>query len=268
MVFPQHWRPTSDGVYILPLTPLSLSLRDINNVFWFHHNIDFFVCFVQRSSIRWNNMAVIDEYFPIIYENWKLSITSIYKYLLYLANIGKNKLQRILKIMVCGLSSLLSVSSNWAAPGREGKHFSFLQKKRISYHFSFLQKKMRSHHFSCPQKKRSSVQLSNFLFSSRIKSLTRYKSANICELGVVSCVAFSWLCFPHESKKMFVFLWGAKVTSRRDDRWSMSCFQIWKVVGWTPDRQIHLISLWPQKKTNYSTRYLHTYIYQCWLGGW
>ena len=188
---------------------------------------------------------MIDEYFPIIYENWKLSITSIYKYLLYLADIGKHKLQRILKIMVCGLSSLLSVSSNWGAPGREGKHFSFLQKKRISYHFSFLQKKMRSHHISCPQKKRSSA--TNFLFSSRIKSLTRYKSANICELGVVSCVAFSWLCFPHESKQI-LFFWGAKVTSRRDDRWSMSCFQIWKVVGWTPDRQIHLISLWPQKK--------------------
>ena len=163
-------------------------------------------CFVQRSSIRWNNGAVIDEYFPIIYENWKLSITSIYKYLLYLANIGKHKLQRILKIMVCGLSSLLSVSSNWAAPGREGKHFSFLQKKRISYHFSFLQKKMRSHHFSCPQKKRSSA--TNFLFSSRIKSLTRYKSANICELGVVSCVDFSWLCYPHEPKKMFFFVRG------------------------------------------------------------
>ena len=125
--------------------------------YWFYI---VFLVFVQRSSIRWNNRAVIDEYFPIVYENWKLPITSIYKYLLYLANIGKHKLQKILKIVIRGLSSLLSVPSNWGAPGREGKHFSFLQKKRTYYHFSFLKKKRSSYQFSFLQKKRSSYHFS------------------------------------------------------------------------------------------------------------
>ena len=134
--------------------------------YWFYI---VFLVFVQRSSIRWNNRAVIDEYFPITYENWKLSINSIYKYLLYLANIGKHKLQKILKIVIRGLSSLLSVPSNWGAPGREGKHFSFLQKKRSSFlPFFFFKRKIAPTTFLFF--KRSSFL--PFFFSSKEKELS------------------------------------------------------------------------------------------------
>ena len=88
-----------------------------------------FCYFVQRSSIRWNNGAVIDEYFPIIYENWKHSITSIYKYLLALfgqywqTQITKNTKNNGLWSFLLALS-LFKLGCSW-----EGRKTLFLSSK-------------------------------------------------------------------------------------------------------------------------------------------
>ena len=66
--------------------------------------------------------------------------------------------------------------------------FFFLQKKNSSYHFSFLQKELFPTIFLFF--KRKGAQLPIF-FSRQGIRVSRYKSANICELWVASCVAFS-----------------------------------------------------------------------------
>ena len=174
-----------------------------------------------------------------------------------MANIGKHKLKRILQIIVCGLSSLPSVSSNWGAPGREGKHFSFLQKKRDSYHFSFLQKNGGPTTFLVLKRNRAQIPI---FFSGQGIRVSRYKNANIHELWVVSSVAFSWLCFPHEPKKMFLFCEGPRL---HQGEMTADLWVAFRSGKWLAGRQTgkYIWSVCDHKKTNYSTSYLHTYTY-------
>ena len=141
--------------------------------------------------------------------------------------------------------------------GGKENTFPFFKRKGTPTTFLFYKKNGGPTTFLVLKRNRAQIPI---FFSGQGIRVSRYKNANIHELWVVSSVAFSWLCFRYEPKKMFFFVRGQGYIK---ERWPL----IYELLsdlesGWLDARPANTLDQCvTTKKQNYSTRYLHTYTY-------